>query len=1326
MLTFILLKVLSLLISLEASILGNRFTEHTKNKLDEATREVLRRLGAADLTLSLEDQIKRACCLASQIRHKFPLGPIEESFWGLLQDETFLDRLVDFCLTFSDERRQSIASDLHARLTSVSQDTHDANKLTDFVEKALNTIENTVHTSQKMSGLLLMDGIRSLHTGIGSLRADHETISANMARDRQTFAQGQTEIIRGINALIAQVPGTTPLPSGVSYSATTYDTGMPELVRNYSPRETSVAAITSKFDVCSLITLHGPPLCGKTYLAVLTAKKRSTPVLWCSFRELTVDEACYRMDSILANLIGIPLSQDWHRVYSMAASHILKGSLLVFDDAPMAEVNPFVERASRLTRLATERGFNILTTMPAPPTESVLECLPDGTAGALAAPELLDEEAAEILQAHAAPSRILSLPFTSFLNDLARHNPALLSALAMYLRNRQWEVGEDSLRQLLAQEYQTGIDRLLLTRFVATTERADARELFYRLSLLGTDFLREDVLELAKVSPPVDHPLDRFEELRGLWVQESGQTTFSICPLFRPNLADNLHSDTRKQCHVALAGRLLAKGTLNPLEGLRVITHYLQADLYDVAGAVYVQMSISFLAHEEMVDDYGFLDIYAPLATNRNIRAGIRLVMVAQQMAHLARNGKPIGEKIALFETVLSETPSEDHVSILLAAMLAVSYASQQEPKFAHKLLKVAMENSKPITLPDGETFPPVEARPETMIWFSSLSFQTNEDFLDWIDLVSSLSDSHWQAFIESAPESWFRRSAMDRRWVQEGERAKDIQDWQSTLQAYQTAAEKLYAASCYELWVYAIRVQIAIHQDSFQDLGRAIALGQKALSECPDEACLRFLIKEWIGRQYVYAKKQEDAIPWFEEALGEDCDVHPEVLVDALICAADAFSTRSTEEPLSVLERAVAVAEGIETSGPLWTVRTLGELAIARYLHSNDPTTAFEPIERACRLLLQNRDDSETWKDLFIILAHIARYYSEMTRFGRPPESEPQGEEYAAPYRRLLLTTHSGRAELCTPEKERLLPVLMLIWGEAIGDIEIVEWWARFAVDTCLGTDDRLATAASVTSVVPSDILNGDLDHALTTMLIAAEQFAVLEVVNPDRNQKAPTPDALTFDLVPSERQKQTRVRAAMITADWLIVPSIIRLAHLVLLGSDETEGYKVKLHTLCQHAPWPDQLAGVGIEIESIITRSFEESVGYQILAEQADALDLSTQSIQKTLTMLGASVQEDAPVKDIARLQIPLLVNFSCGAKRALPQYERIILPFFQDFWLRTFARSRAVFLMPSLIAQEIEVALLLPVEQRGQALMRTICDGLGLKPDDGIKEWFNMTS
>lgn len=335
----------------------------------------------------------------------------------------------------------------------------------------------------------------------------------------------------------------------ISYTTATPILDIPPLGEKSSVRQTTVESIIDSFENYLWVAIYGGVGSGKTQLAILIAKALNSCGAWIRFRDMTIEQACARLDIVCGKLIGIPPQSNRYEWYCQLGEKLGSEAIIVLDDLPrFSGGDDLSERLVQLARACSVNQVKLLSTsahsLPTSLTSSASPILLQ-----LSSPPFSGSEASEILQAYGSSSS-LALKIAEFVNTLAHQNPLLINAIAKYLSEQNWQFTEESLEGLFRNEYVEEFSNDIINKILSTVEDVETRELLYRLILVDNDFSLEDVQGLAFVEPVIQHPSDKLTSLIGLWIQRDDNQRLLISPLVKRLGSINLLPAVKRDCHL--------------------------------------------------------------------------------------------------------------------------------------------------------------------------------------------------------------------------------------------------------------------------------------------------------------------------------------------------------------------------------------------------------------------------------------------------------------------------------------------------------------------------------------------------------------------------------------------------------------------------------------------------------------------------------------------------------------------------------------------------------------------------------------------------------
>jgi len=1096
---------------------------------------------------------------------------------------------------------------------------------------------------------------------------------------------------------------------------------IPPLLVLHSKREKTVSDVVAVLNDQIWTAIHGGTGLGKTQLAVLVAHRTGTCAAWLRLTGLTETEAAWRLDGACEELSGSLARGDRRQWYGALCSSLDAGALIVVDDLPnMVSQGELAQRLLPLAEACREHGVRLLTTGLHRLPSGAIDTLSSGLLYEHPCPPFSVTETRELLEGYGAPAGLLVPSFVEFVNALAKQLPVFVVAIARFLKSHDWHVDQSALQNLLQGRYASGLSKETLDRLVRAVQDQETRQLLYRLNVVTTSFTEDDVRALANVPPPVDRPGERLRDLAGMCVQPESSNRYLVSPVFRSLGTGDLPETTTSGCHVLVAQGILRRRRIDIFQATTAIYHFTAGREHTAAGKVLAQALSHILAIGPFADPVGltrFIWTSCPLpeVMPLSLRIHIRTLQAATRQAA----GEPADYVLARLDSMLEEATEEEALAVVGAATLTNEALHQSDPRRANRYLRASLRMFPHITMPDGTRLEfPDEQRLELLIWANAMGIETYDDLRDWIATVEALSEDGRQVAFghELAQDGCVRVSEALLRI--EANRPDAEQNWGEALAASSELAERSRKLGLDLLWACAERVRIMVVAERCGGIDEAISQAGKALGEATDDARVRFLIREYVGRQLVHEGRPDGALEWLRQALGESTDAYPVLRVQALLYANRVVGPVNPETGLPLVREAVSLAESSEDATDILRAKALAELAILHWLR-DDLHAAFAPWERAAELVLASKVDADAWRDLFIVFAHVSSYLCSMADHGEPRGKTPTGEPYAPPECGMFIGPYrSGRAALYDARRDCFLPAQVAIFAEGIGNDERAAHWTWRAIEAARESNVCAAMVDPGLRAMPTLLLDNRFAEALDIGVETGQAVTAFAL----ERESGGDPMRPGFNVVATlgPREGEAWRRAEYNGAKAAALPIAFRLGHLLLTNREEGKAHAQEVAVLCRQmgagSADPDLWAGSAELFDDMA----EGRLSIRTLLDMAENYHKRECAVLSALARLCASLHPDCDLRDAFASQIYETRYFL----EAIPQsatYRRVVVPFLSAFWRSRFDNMRFAFSAPRLVERQLEDAEGLPAEQRAQAIFRVISEGLGLKLGTRIREW-----
>jgi len=1052
--------------------------------------------------------------------------------------------------------------------------------------------------------------------------------------------------------------------------------------------------------------IHGGASTGKTTLAILLAQELSTCKAWIRLGpDYSIDQACAQLDEACEALMHEPLPAERLAWYERMAVQLGPHALVVIDDLPQISGRDGLSaRLQQLVRAFRSQGAHLLS-LSAYELPSVLRhSLHRQNLHTWAIEPFSQSEVVELLRSYEAPEDIVAQ--AKFINALAMRHPLFVEAITQYLEQRNWQFDEHALSALFQRKYAADLQEETQRRLLATVEDRNTRNLLYRLTLILGNFSSDAVQILAEVEPVIDHPRERLTTLTGPWIEHERLEYFRLSPLIRSLGADDLSHQTKRECNRALAEQLLSTGSLHIAQAFNVLNYLLNAEEYNRAGLFTISVLLDIRRQTRPVEDYGFISLWAnaPLPAQMNLE--VRLYLRGLQFDLQSTRGYDTAFIEEELKALLAQASTSETWGIL-----ATWAAVRGRMPGIHLALLSALRYWSQARLPNGKPLAsvfPEDMHPESLIWVSASEVETIDQLREWIETVEQLTANQRRyTFNEPYAEAGCMHM-VDSVWHKEDEKPKEQQDWAMLLSAFNTIANRASTFQLELLWACTIRAQIMIMAEYGQDLTGALVKAEEALSQASNDPRVQFLLRECVGRQLLYAQREQEAESWLQQALAQPTSAYPYEHMAALLCLSRALGSSDPQQAVAYTQEAVRLAETSSAIGDRALVKVLGEEAIALWM-VDERERAFDSWDRAAEVLLNCRSESDEWKGLYVLFGHLSGYFTSTVQTGQPPAVTSSGEPYEPPKRGLFFTSHSLRAHLYDQARDSLLMVLLAQFAEAMGRDERTAVWAQRGIELSREAGQAVAYYQMSADMILYLVLERRYAEALDIALEAGMISVAL------REQHKRGGDILARNLEITELLGDKRSEAwqhAEYQATQIgLLPIIFSLGLIAIDRPDQVHKQAEEVVAICRdiNATASDQ--ALWSTAAQLIEQTFVSLRPVSEWRKTFDALPRNEYDVLRVLAYFGASLQQGFSLDDACQLHAMILAYMEKAVSR--PQstaYRRLVSPFFTTYWLTKFAQQRFRFRTPTAIEAELDAAQQIPESRRAHTILWAVASGL----------------
>ena len=1133
------------------------------------------------------------------------------------------------------------------------------------------------------------------------------------------------------------------------------------LVAHHSPRTLTVQGMASALSSARWTSIYGGIGWGKTHLAILTAQQMGTCRAWIRLRDCSQPEVCTRLDMAMVALqissqpsmppISSELS-NWRILYRKAISLLPAKSVIVLDDLPaLRSDGDFAERMCVLCALAREHDLHLLSTS----TQS----LPQGLREVLSAdileipmPPLSGSEIEDVLRAFGIPERLLLKGYLDLVQAGTRGHPAMVTAYALDQRENNWRFNDAWFERLFpqdsSQDFAAPLRAESVERMLDTVRDPESRELLSRLSMVGGSFDLTEMQALAEVEPPIYRPAERLQSLKGLWVQSDGTSKYMVSPLVNHLGRDNLLSATRRACHGALGDIAVARGGLSQTDVLIIHSHYIKAEQWDRAGTILLWMLLELGKMDSSIPDYALSALYEEILLPTGMSLPVRASIRAAQINLRRKKNQSVARFLEHADVLISEAGPQDGWAVL--PLLHASYMAASETGEMRRALSHILQAQR--ILPEFEAL--IEAVPlpedikkdirrprlaeggakEIFLWWPYMEMHHEDDVTAWIEMVESLTPAEREMMMTDPNAPEYSLLIANRLWLIEGDKTEEEQNWSHVERQLTELGNRAAAMGLEPLWACFQESRVVMLAEMMKDIAAAQLIVDEALAHPSSNPTVQFILHWSMGMQYAYIDDHQNATLWLLRALECETEHYFSRRVSGLLWAARSIglgetSSAASEHALNQVHQAVELAEQQQMEGhESERLKGKGELAIAQW-KSNGASAAFEPLSDAVESLMESKSEEIQWKTLFIGFSHLVSHLTFLLESESPPQVSSSGERIVTPERGYFLKDYTQSMQSHPPLGDldyNWLAIKMALLADVVGQDKAALSWANRAIvwQPASHPHGRLPL---LPIIVVTQLEAGDWRSAIAQALEAGRIRVSLFVDGISEGQQHPL-NAIDVPSIFPSLPESLRREAEYFAVSQGLIPLVLWLAGLHLQNSDEARDVARDvtsfLREQSESAFFPELWRSCATAIEAVWVQPV--SILGLFRASNNTPNDLVPWSgpedaIPRLICCLGATLQADVSLPDALASHARVAPFFDQRGQFSHIVEQRLVAPFFWQYWEARFTRSRFLFSSPHLVEQEFERIHQLPTHHQPKALLRTLIYSLKLRFEGHVSDW-----
>jgi hypothetical protein len=1123
--------------------------------------------------------------------------------------------------------------------------------------------------------------------------------------------QEQLQLRVAAEGVAAQVLSQYPIVS----------TTLPPKVETLCDRQDTVDTLAAGVAARTWTALHGSMGIGKTQLSTLLADAIGRPVAHLSLRDLSPSQAYLQLCAFLTQLGSAHEAARFDELVEAALAQLAPTALIVVDDLPRLDGHDRLSSAmAELTRAIAGRDGRLMTTSYFALPATMLDHLPNGTTANVICPPFSDGEALELFDAYGASHDFRDTGNVQLINLFAQGNAALLAAYARNLAVRDWAWDAADIQLLKTHHHAQDLIDDAVRRLLDTVSDAATRDLLYRLCLILGQFTRREIETVAHVAPIIDHPRERLVSLSGVWIEQRSDGRMTVSPIVKPLSESELAADVRKGVFAALGLALVERRTLSVLE-FGEAAHYIeQSENYTRLGLFFLGAlsSSGRLPPEQLAH---LLLITKPTAMFPvQMDLALRILLRSQQV-HIAHQlAWPVTPLLDDMDRLIEGAGKTEQWAVYVASATAIIAAAASDFPRSLRYLGHTLRLHKTVismVQTSGEELPRISGAekfsPQFIIWINITGIATTEDLLAWIAFLDGLDEELLRATFAHSTAQMGTIFVVDRPWMREQGKPSEERQWPPILDAYDQVIGFAERRGIESLWAATVRAKIICIAEYLGDLGQALDIAEEAVAHSMCGPRSQFLIRDCIGRQLLLARRNVEASVWLNAALEADFSPFPVIALRSFLEASRAIGDTDPLQAVELARRAVEFGRSQPTEIPeVEMAATLAELGLATAL-SGDVAGAFMPFDDAAERLLSCRDESDPWKQRFVMFGNTLGFYSSVAARGRPPDHGALGDPYVTPVRGATISPNEACAQFYDQQNYAVTGIgafcpLLSTYAQAIGNQDRCVDWALRGLDDARANSLLDSLGILGQQVFPMLAARGQVSDAFeiaNESLVALARCQALQAAGLPVREPYVSPTDILGNK-PSAKWDEIERSVALASA----LPIVMEIGRVGLSNPEQAAEYGkavVEMSSLMAATASNRQLWN---DVARVVSETFVVPNTEEQLHELASEAAKQGHDIAHMLAYLGCTLVPDATLERAAIYHAIVFQRlFTSLGPRAVP-YTVLALPFLCQYWQQMLSSQRFRFANPDWVESQLPEAIAAPPEVRAQRVLSIVLDGL----------------
>lgn len=592
-------------------------------------------------------------------------------------------------------------------------------------------------------------------------------------------------------------------------------------------------------------------------------------------------------------------------------------------------------------------------------------------------PLFINDEVKEIILTYIDDEKIANT-FSKLIFTMSGGNPALTSALCLYLHEQNWQIGIDEFTQIFTNNYSPEFRIEINDLINKTISDISTQELLYRLQIINGSFNEATAILIGDVTPEIERINDKFLSLIGLWIKRLGIDSFKVSSLLsmankgRPTVSKSVY----RSVNFLLGKDIIKNKSLILSDVTTAILYFKNAEEYEYAGILLVKSLQFALEYPNIFKNnliFKFwIDIALPEQMSFKLQIAIRVLQLINTEQNNLNNYYLINDLEVITEKA-SINGEDTYLPNMYLGTLALK--NKIEEKSSHFLLKAYKESRKSDNYTELFSIDDPALMSNTL-WISFIHIDNEKDIDEWFESVKQMTNEEKEQFL-SLEFAEICSSLQPHQYIKKFIATE--RDWSKALYFLNLIYNKALGLNIRSIALYTLNEIIIIHGEILNSPDIAYDNFEKNISIFAESDFSKTILYSTISK-ILYNSKNEKLLPIIQKltelqeiSINEN---YPEK-IDGLITLFLFYSDKTDfSKALYFADKAKSYALNNENISQLNQIKLIGEYSISLWINEKRQESLIE-LSKGFKILLNTYDNSMSYQILIVRYGIAIRYYN-------------------------------------------------------------------------------------------------------------------------------------------------------------------------------------------------------------------------------------------------------------------------------------------------------------------------------------------------------------